>query len=494
MLGIQYNPEPPRVWSRVQRRCTSTIESSPFVYVPLQTKTILYENAIYNEKQYYKGNILQYKGNSSRLTKNQQYSQIVNGFGSSRKKSYATQTETYTNPNTTGLLRINYTEIPFPNTLVGKPNNISGPYQYNITNPNNCNTTSLQDGGTLICNAYADPCTGKIIKKTEQQICFPTYCSDVPGQIQNLCWNPKINTFFPRQTLTMNNSGSKWPEGYKEFVSAINLSPPVLVLVYSNTTSLQLSWSINYCKIMPVTSFKIYINNVLYKIIPNANLYTITINITNKSSFTITSLSGKYESNKSNIITYDPNTTGNSTTDDPFIDPGVGDTITYTCKQYNDIMQNNTIIQISTYLLHYISNINNVNDTTTVSLDTLNNLNVELIKLKNSLNVNSCYLNIIPIFTNILYSVKNGYDLKHDLKSANLNMIDYRHNSEILLNTDLLQKYLTELSTQQRFAELNITATSATLKPKYKKYHELYDIPENLNYDPVKLLFVESLL
>ena len=86
----------------------------------------------------YKGNILQYKGNSSRLTKSQKYTQLAKGGGPNRKKVFATQSQTYSNPNTTGLQRINSTTIPFPNGVVGAPNNISGPFQYNVPNPNGC--------------------------------------------------------------------------------------------------------------------------------------------------------------------------------------------------------------------------------------------------------------------------------------------------------------------------------------------------------------------
>ena len=138
-----YLPNPSRVWSRTQNQCTYTN-----VAVSLSS---------------YKENVLQHKGNSSRLTKSQKYAQIAKGLGLSRTKTFATQSQTYTNPNTTGLQRINYSTIPFPNTAVGEPNNISGPFQCNVPNPNGCSGTSLQDGGTLKCGYYAKPCTGEII-------------------------------------------------------------------------------------------------------------------------------------------------------------------------------------------------------------------------------------------------------------------------------------------------------------------------------------------
>lgn len=46
-----------------------------------------------------KGDVLQYNNNNFKLTKTQKYAQLVNGINSYRRKSFATQSETYTNPN-----------------------------------------------------------------------------------------------------------------------------------------------------------------------------------------------------------------------------------------------------------------------------------------------------------------------------------------------------------------------------------------------------------
>jgi hypothetical protein len=91
-----------------------------------------------------------------------------------------------------------------------------------VPNPNGCTSTDVQDGGSLISGVYANPCTNAIIKDTNtRNQCFPTYCSDVPGKPELLCWNPKQQTWFPRQRVNMNISANKWPEGYKGFTSAI---------------------------------------------------------------------------------------------------------------------------------------------------------------------------------------------------------------------------------------------------------------------------------
>ena len=224
---MSYNPIPPRVWSRVQNPCTFINPNDEYlsVFVPLTRQNMSQAQADYEMKQIYKGNILQYKSNSARLTKSQRYSQLARCAGPNRTKVFATQTETYSNPNTTGLLRQNFISYPFPNQIVGAPNNISGPFAYGISNPNDCSGNIIQDGGTLVCGTFVNPCSGEIIKKAtiSTTICNQASASNVPGQ-SILCWNKKLQSWFPRQRYFMNNSTDKWPINYKGFVSAIDLS------------------------------------------------------------------------------------------------------------------------------------------------------------------------------------------------------------------------------------------------------------------------------
>ncbi len=226
MSGYSYNPVPPRVWSRVQNPCTFIVPGLPAqytVYVPLTGETVTQARADYGDKQIYKGNILQYKANSARLTKSQKYAQLAKCTGPNRTKVFATQSETYTNPNTTGLLRSGFQTYTYPNEIVGAPNNVSGPFQYNVSNPNNCSSNTVIDGGILVCGTYANPCSGEIYTKsdTNSTICNPSSASNVPGS-SVLCWNKKVQTWFPRQRYFMNNSTDKWPVNYKGFVSAVS--------------------------------------------------------------------------------------------------------------------------------------------------------------------------------------------------------------------------------------------------------------------------------
>jgi len=316
---MSYNPIPPRVWSRVQNQCTYTDASGNSdinynqVYIPLTKLTVTQAQANYEDKLIYKGNILQYKGNSSRLTKSQQYTQLAKGFGPNRKKVYATQSQTYTNPNTTGLHRDgNFQTYPYPNSIVGAPNNPSGPFQYNVQNPNGCVGVSILDGGTLVCGTYANPCTNEIIKQgaTSATICNPASASDVPGS-SLLCWNTQVQTWFPKPRYVMNNSTDKWPVNYKGLdgnsglVSAITPSKPYLMLIDSSCNSVTLSWTDVSSNCIPISSFNIYQNGVLIQTVPYT-INSITINGLVEGitySFFITSVSNTIESLPSNIVT-----------------------------------------------------------------------------------------------------------------------------------------------------------------------------------------------
>lgn len=299
-----YNPIPPRIWSRIQNNCTYTLDSSyNSIYQPLTGETLSHAEARFKDKQQYKGNILQYRNTNSNLTKNQKYSKIARGLWCHRKRVFATQTQTYSNPNTFGLKRINSTPVPFPNQIVGSPNNISGPFQYGISNPNNCSTTTIEDGGTLVGNTISNPCNDQVIQTFYNQQCFPTYCSDVPGPIMDLCWNPKYQTWLTKTRTTMSNSGTKWPIGYKGFISSVKPIPPILTLVSYTNASVVLSWTAinNVC--IPISSYNIYQNDKIVKNIPYTE-NTTTLNFTSGVyTFYVTSLSTTVESDASNTVT-----------------------------------------------------------------------------------------------------------------------------------------------------------------------------------------------
>ena len=251
-LGPKYNPIPPRAWSRVNSPCQY---ESPYIgpiYFPYFKKTIPYSELAFELQMLNKGNVLQYKINSSNLTKKERYSKIAKGQWVNRNTTWATQSQIYTNPNTTSLKRVNYKNI----TLDGAPTNLpltcptpSTPPVYNSlpintnpspvvnppvlpppptttppsnppTIPNNTPVTPetpivIPEGGNLICTVQENICTGEIYSYSPPSYCHPSSDSNVPGPIIDLCWNDGIQTWYPRQRYVMPVSGDKFPQGYK---------------------------------------------------------------------------------------------------------------------------------------------------------------------------------------------------------------------------------------------------------------------------------------
>jgi hypothetical protein len=255
-----------------------------------------------------KGNVLQYKKNSSQLTKNQRYSQIAKGLWTNRTKTWATQSDTYTNPNMTSLQRVGYVRYPKNDITPGSPANLAGPYVpvSALTDPFNCPNFTFKDGGVLICGTYENPCTGEVTERTFQQNYYPTSDSNVPGPIQYLYWDPRLQTWYPRQRLTMNNSTDKWPTNYKLFQSAIRPNAPTLEIVSSTTSSVELSWTISNNTCYPVSSFAIFVNNTLYKTIANSTNYTTTLTGLNNGPYNIyiTAILSGNTSPPSNVVVY----------------------------------------------------------------------------------------------------------------------------------------------------------------------------------------------
>jgi hypothetical protein len=302
-----YLPIPPRAWSRVDNKCTydnSTsinIDNSDSIYDP----AIFYRAALIN-----KGNVLQYKKNSTQLTKKQRYAQIAKGLWTNRTKTWATQSATYTNPNTTSLKRVGFVEYPKDDITPGSPANIAGPYipVSVLKDPFNCPDLTFKDGGSLVCGVYQDPCTGEVVDKTYEPKYYPTSDSDVPGPIEPLYWDPKLQTWYPKVRRVMNNSTNKWPTNYKLFRSAIYPGAPVLEIVSSTTTSVELVWTINdkNNRCYPVSNFQIYVNNGLYKTIVGSTNYTTTLTNLTKGPYKIY-IVGILSGNKSlpsNIVVY----------------------------------------------------------------------------------------------------------------------------------------------------------------------------------------------
>lgn len=204
-----------------------------------------------------KANVLQYKKNSAQLTKSQKYSLIARGKWINRTRTYATQSDTCSNPNSNSLKREGGEAICIDR---------SSPYQYDLLNPFTCDEmlcfksdTSynvIVDGGVLLGNQTVNQCNPGTVEKTTSIVsCNWTTASDVPGKIQLLCWDNRLTPWTPMTRYTMNNSAATLD--YKGLYIA---GTPVLTLTQVQPSSVKLSWT--YC--YAVSSYNIYKNGVLF--------------------------------------------------------------------------------------------------------------------------------------------------------------------------------------------------------------------------------------
>jgi len=270
-LGPNYNPNPPKEWSRFQNNCSGDTIPQIDTTILLDSNNIIPNDYKYRLAAYKKGNILQYKKNSASITKSQRYAQIAKGMWVNRTKTWSSQSEIVSNPNTDLLKRVNYTTNIIPNysldgTEVIVPilssatnssclldtvtNFVSLPpigtgnptiptipdteyTQATITLPPYINipkivpSKAIQTGGSLLCNIVEDPCTGEVLDRTYTKDCYPNTASDVPGPFTELCWNDGLQTYYPKTKLTYGTSGNKWPTNSKLIFSADLFNNPI---------------------------------------------------------------------------------------------------------------------------------------------------------------------------------------------------------------------------------------------------------------------------
>jgi hypothetical protein len=412
-LGPGYNPNPPRAWSRVQSQCSYNL-NPPTSGQPINFNIYQQEN-----QMLLKGNILQYKKNSSSLTKKQRYSQIAKGLWTNRTKTWASQSQTSTNPNISSLQRVNYAVIPLIDP---------------ITDSFGCTINFLKDGGSLVCNTYVNPCTDEVIEKTRTNQCNMSSASDVPGPEVPLCWDNRVQTWYPRQNLTMNNSGNKWPVNYKLFKSSNSL--------VSGTE---------------VSQDFLYGTNV-----DSSTRKTNTLNNFNINN--IYSTTASLASININLFT----------------------------SYYNEFMNNNIITQINGYLKTFVGNPTGIS----MSVTQYNNMNMGLTSLKTNVSTTSALYDIISKYTLMLDTLYQSNSLNSSLQGTTSSLEKYKLDSEILNDVSQLQKYLDDLNNTYNIFE-TITVNSietATVSEPYNAYNLTYGIPPDLAYDPEKLLSISQSL
>jgi hypothetical protein len=228
-FDTSYNLYPNRQWQRFKNVC-------PDPYTEMQNKA----------------NILQYKGNIANFSKVQKYSLIARGLWSNRKKGWASQTDSVTNPNVGSYQRVGYSNTYTDGTFTTEPLTqcLPTPTPPNViiptpsgggsgTNnppvippspkppsgtpnpampavvfpPNVIIPEVIASGGTLSCTIVENICTGQIYSSTSNNNCYSSDHSDVPGPVTILCYDPTFQTFIPRRRMQYNAGSEKWPQG-----------------------------------------------------------------------------------------------------------------------------------------------------------------------------------------------------------------------------------------------------------------------------------------
>lgn len=245
--------QPFRTWSRVQNSCLSAYNATnpnALVQIPYTNELVTQQEFAHKINMIRKGNILQYKQNSNTLTKQQKYSLIANGKWINRHAGWASQsTKGYTNPNNASLKRVGGVNMAYdPNTLLPlgpTTEKITCPKQNIIINhllpttgsssslqpavlppppppptvisgtdipmtnvPTNVVPIIIQDEGFLVCNVKENVCTGETTSISYHPQCNPTTDSNVPGPIQNLCWDSATPTWYDKPRYVMTNGNN----------------------------------------------------------------------------------------------------------------------------------------------------------------------------------------------------------------------------------------------------------------------------------------------
>ena len=166
-------PDPPRLWERAYIDCVNCQNdycgSNPTNAYPPPTCDCPPNSPYITSEQLdmrRKAEIFKYKKNAAEQTKAQKYSLLANGINIYKKRSWATQSQDYTNPNVNNLPQV---------------------------------------GNTLICGTDS----------TEARIrayCSPTSNNDVPGPGREICYDNTIplTRYITRRIYTFN--GTKWPQ------------------------------------------------------------------------------------------------------------------------------------------------------------------------------------------------------------------------------------------------------------------------------------------
>jgi hypothetical protein len=96
-------------------------------------------------------------------------------------------------------------------------------------------------------------------------------------------------------------------------------------------------------------------------------------------------------------------------------------------------------------------------------------------------------IKIIDLYQNILTSLYQSYHIKTQLLNEETKSNLYKWAYDTLNDSVKLNEYIEDLKKSYFITSVNVESKYAMLKPQYKKYIELYGLPDNLDFDPDKL-------
>jgi len=265
-----YNPVPARAWSRVQNRCDYTQDELDQIQMRR------------------KGIVLQYGRTQCRGTQTEKYADLARGKSAGRRTTtFSTQTQSYSNPNTRSLKRVNYTTHPNDENIFSYPSV-------------GCPGEPIRDGGLLVCNITApNPCGesgAEIVRATSAVICTSTTASDVPGAPIMLCRNTGDPSQVPQPRRTMGGTSSNsFPAGHGPLASAVALTAPVL----STLGNGQLEWEIAP-SVIPTLVVEMYLDGAFWASFAGSDTQTT---VALSGVYTVVSVNTDVSSAASNPVT-----------------------------------------------------------------------------------------------------------------------------------------------------------------------------------------------
>jgi hypothetical protein len=305
--------------------------------------------------------------------------------------------------------------------------------------------------------------------------------------------NNTANSVYTNQIYKMFNDNK-----FKERTLKQNITQsPFITLLSENDDSIVFSWGIITNDCIPIYSFNLYINNIIYLNVKNTidKPYLQMINknfiknlfYNHDGNYNFTLHVTTVTENKRPPYTY--NTCESLPSN--YIHFTVIEKVQNNCDCafYNSLFKNDTIIQINNLLTNYNTNIYSNNELY-IDLDTYNNYNVCLKKIQQKIDSNCCFCNIINIYEDILKIIWASYNKRNDYFNLVEESKKWKEDSKILNDKELLQEFIKNMETTPLIS-ITVNSINCMIKPQYLRYFELYGIPNNLEFDPIKLMEID---